>query len=94
MVGFLFLILVFILVVQSTSVVGMFLNFAALGFVIEVDNIAFGLAMKGYVGQTMKKECAKVEDFKMPQAKSIILRRFVFVMVAFLLFIFYLVICA
>lgn len=92
-VGFLFLILIFILVVQSTSVVGMFLNFAALGFVIEVDDIAFGLAAKGYVGRNMKKECVKVEHFKMPQAKSIILRRFVYLMVTFLLFAFYIVIC-
>ena len=55
-IGILFLLAIFILIVQSTEVVGMFLNYAALQFITEVDDIAFKLAALGYVGKSMKKE--------------------------------------
>eukprot|EP00978_Attheya_sp_CCMP212_P002970 scaffold6079_cov66-Attheya_sp.AAC.3 len=39
----------FILIVQSTTVIELFFNFAAVQFVSELDNIAFQLAYKGYM---------------------------------------------
>jgi len=55
-IGILFLIAIFILVVRSTDVLGMFLNYAAMQFITEVDDIVFKLAALGYVGKCMKKE--------------------------------------
>eukprot|EP00978_Attheya_sp_CCMP212_P027465 scaffold91963_cov33-Attheya_sp.AAC.1 len=39
----------FILIVQSTKVIDLFFNFAAVQFVSELDNIAFQLAYRGYI---------------------------------------------
>jgi hypothetical protein len=60
--GALFQTAIFILVVQSTSVIGMFLNFAALEFITQVDDIAFALAKRGYLTDAIKDECDHVSD--------------------------------
>eukprot|EP00978_Attheya_sp_CCMP212_P037983 scaffold183906_cov55-Attheya_sp.AAC.1 len=48
-VGVLSIAISFILIVQSTTVIELFFNFAAVQFVSELDNIAFHLAYKGYM---------------------------------------------
>eukprot|EP00978_Attheya_sp_CCMP212_P038522 scaffold191813_cov45-Attheya_sp.AAC.1 len=48
-VGVLSIAISFILIVQSTTVIDLFLNFAAVQFVSELDNVAFQLAYKGYM---------------------------------------------
>ena len=60
----------FILVVTPNSVVEMFLNFAALEFITEVDEIAFALAVRGYLSSTMKTSCIAVTRFKLPPNKG------------------------
>lgn len=69
MVGILYQIAIFILVVTPNSVVEMFLNFAALEFITEVDEIAFALAVRGYLSSTMKASCVAVTRFKLPPNK-------------------------
>ncbi|CAJ1934567.1 unnamed protein product [Cylindrotheca closterium] len=69
-VGILYQIAMFILVVTPSSVVEMFLNFAALEFITEVDEIAFALAVRGYLSSTMKDSCIAVTQFKLPPNKG------------------------
>jgi hypothetical protein len=68
--GALFQITIFILVVQSTSVIGMFLNFAALQFITEMDDVAFALAKRGYLTDAIKDECDHVSDKMIPCVKE------------------------
>lgn len=60
--GSLFIITIFTLVVQSTTVVGMFLNFAALEFITTVDDVAFALGKRGYFTNSIKQACDEVND--------------------------------
>lgn len=71
----------FILVVTPNSVVEMFLNFAALEFITEVDEIAFALAVRGYLSAKMKESCVAVQKFHLPPRKGgRCLRRTVYVL--------------
>lgn len=88
-VGLLFLIAIFILIVRSTDVLTMFLNYAALQFISNVDDIMFAISAKGYVGRVMKKECKKVADFQLPPPKQRFIRRIVYYSVIIVLFIMY-----
>ncbi len=47
--GFLGIVVAFIFIVQATNVLDLFLNFLAVQFVSELDNVAFYLADKGYL---------------------------------------------
>eukprot|EP00978_Attheya_sp_CCMP212_P045430 scaffold346263_cov24-Attheya_sp.AAC.1 len=49
LVGVLSIAISFILIVQSTKVIDLFFNFAAVQFVSDLDNIAFQLAYRGYM---------------------------------------------
>ncbi|KAL3931028.1 MAG: hypothetical protein SGBAC_011497, partial [Bacillariaceae sp.] len=60
--GSLFIIAIFTLVVQSTTVVGMFLNFAALEFITGVDDVAFALGKRGYFTNSIKVACDEVNE--------------------------------
>ena len=76
-VGAFFQITIFTLIVQSSTVIGMFLNFAALQFITEVDDIAFALAARGYLGRTMKHCCLELSDHELPMSsRKIFIRRF------------------
>ena len=55
----------------------MFLNFAALGFITEVDDVAYKLIDRGYFSIEMKLVCEQVKSYKLPNAtKGPWLRRF------------------
>jgi len=60
--GSLFHMTIFTLVVQSTTVIGMFLNFAALEFIVLVDDVAFALAKRGYFTNSIKEYCDEVSE--------------------------------
>lgn len=47
----------FLLMMQSTSVIGMCLNFAALMFVQEIDDVAFQVASLGLISRRIEVEC-------------------------------------
>lgn len=73
--GLIFLVLIFILNVQSTTVVGMLLNFAALGFITEIDDFAFELALRGYFSDSLQQTCEHVTKHKTPDMKGPLLRK-------------------
>ena len=84
------LIVIFILTMQSESVLGMALNFAALMFVSEIDNVAFGLAKRGFIcSPSIEKETMNVSEFKLPKSKTgfnLIIRRVMFVFLLAILY--------
>ena len=59
----------FLLLVQSTSTIGLMLNFAALAFVQEIDELAFQLGKRGYLGISISEDCARVSEHMIPKQK-------------------------
>lgn len=55
---------IFVLVMQSKDIIGMFLNFAALMFISEIDDIGFKLADNGFVNKALKAACDDVRRVK------------------------------
>jgi hypothetical protein len=51
----------FILLVQADTMLEIFLNFAALAFVSELDNIAFKFATQGFFGEDIKHDTEIIE---------------------------------
>ena len=68
--GALFEISVFVFVMQSTTILDVFLNFAALEFIVSVDEFAFKLAKKGYVSNGVKRACDEVSHRKIMRRKG------------------------
>lgn len=76
------LLTIFILIVQSSTVIGMMLNFAALSFIADIDDVAFSLAKNGFVSDTLEREANHVTELKIPsRQKSKLLRRIMFLAV-------------
>lgn len=61
-VGLLVLFVAFLLVVQQESVVEIFLNFLAIEFVSELDNISFHLALRGFGGIEVRRVARAIEN--------------------------------
>ena len=68
--GALFEIAVFVFIVQSTTILDIFLNFAALEFITSVDEFAFMLAKRGYVSNAVKRACDEVVRIKILRRKG------------------------
>jgi hypothetical protein len=79
--GALFQGVIFILIVQSTTVIGMLLNFAALSFITEVDDVAFSLAQRGYFSASIQYTTEVVSNFTTPSTKGPWLRRIAFFLI-------------
>lgn len=75
--------LIFILIIQSKDVIGMMLNFAALSFVSDIDDIAFFLAKNGFVSDAVERECRQVSEYEFPtrKRKSKWFRRVLFMLI-------------
>lgn len=58
---------IFILVMQSSTIIGMFLNFAALQFVWCIDNVGFTLAKNGFITAGVQEACEVVDNLKIPE---------------------------
>ena len=70
------LVALFILMMQSTEVISLFLNFAALHFVSEIDNVGFAMAKLGFITDSVQNETKRVRDLKVPsRSTSNIFRR-------------------
>jgi hypothetical protein len=61
------LIINFVLLLITDEVLSLFLNFAALGFLQSIDDVAFHLAANGYVGDNMEDKCAIVKTVDLPK---------------------------
>jgi hypothetical protein len=57
----------FVLLLITDEVLSLFLNFAALGFLQSVDDIAFSLAHDGYLGDLMEDNCILVKTATLPR---------------------------
>mgnify|MGYP000269718801 CR=1 FL=1 len=49
----------FVLLMSSSSLLGIVLNVAAIFFVSEIDDISFSVASRGFLGDGMARECKK-----------------------------------
>mmetsp|Transcript_25801 Transcript_25801/g.39581 ORF Transcript_25801/g.39581 Transcript_25801/m.39581 type:complete len:788 (+) Transcript_25801:155-2518(+) len=54
----------FVLVMYSTEVVDLLLNFTAMEFVATLDGSAFEIAAKGFLGITLEKKARVIQDFR------------------------------
>jgi len=54
------LVITFLLIMRSSSVLDLLLNFSAIEFVTNLDNVVFELAKEGFLGHTLKKEAKKL----------------------------------
>jgi len=54
----------------ADSVLGLFLNFAALHFLQVIDNLALEMAAKGYLTDYMEQEATLAEAARLPKRKS------------------------
>ena len=69
--GFIYICINFILVLQSTTVVGMFLNFAALSFIFSIDDIFFSLSEKFFFTDDLAVLACKIKNMKVPVPQRI-----------------------
>lgn len=65
-VGLQLTIILFVLMMQSTNVLGFCLNFAALMFIQEIDDAAFSVASQGLVSRKVQAECLGVGRIMIP----------------------------
>ncbi|CAB9500303.1 expressed unknown protein [Seminavis robusta] len=77
MAGLLLLLTIYILTMQVDSVLGIMLNFAALHFMADIDNVAFDLAKAGFMGNMLKNAANDVVNFQVhkPSAEQGFLQR-------------------
>lgn len=57
MIGYTFLCSVFVVIVQVTDVLSMFMNILALSFVESIDDIVYELAKRGFLGRLIMSAC-------------------------------------
>lgn len=60
--GFLLLLVSFILIMQSTSVIDLTLNLTGLHFIQELDDMGFSLAAAGLISKRTQDDCHHVAD--------------------------------
>lgn len=60
-------VVLFFLVMQSTNVLGLALNFAALTFIYEIDNITFEMSKHGFLTRKLKSACERVNGHVVPR---------------------------
>ncbi|CAB9503424.1 expressed unknown protein [Seminavis robusta] len=92
--GFFMIMNLFILLMQSTTVVGMCLNFAALHFVQDIDDVAFAVAETGLVGQVIQAEVKGVGDIMTTAAnirRTLWMRRFLLGTIVTALYVFWII---
>lgn len=58
--GYIFLCSVFVVIVQVTDVLSMFMNILALSFVESIDDIIYELAKRGFLGRPLMRACKPV----------------------------------
>ena len=63
-VGYLFLLCLFLTVVQETNVLGIFFDVLALEFVENVDDVVFELSKRGFFGRSLRKATKRKHYFE------------------------------
>ncbi|CAB9508221.1 expressed unknown protein [Seminavis robusta] len=62
--GLLLLVCIFILIMPVDNVLDIMLNFAALDFMADIDDVAFYIAKAGFVGRELQRAANKAAEFK------------------------------
>jgi len=60
----------FVVMINASSVQGLFLNFAALHFLQSVDNIALDLAAQGFLGDRLEEKAKDVQELHLPKRRE------------------------
>ncbi|VEU37288.1 unnamed protein product, partial [Pseudo-nitzschia multistriata] len=68
--GFIAMLATLLLILISDSVIDIVLNFTAVNFISELDNVAFDLARKGKYGRTLEDEAKRIETLVLPPCMS------------------------
>jgi hypothetical protein len=68
--GILLLVTIFILTMQVDSVLSIMLNFAALHFMAEIDDLGFQIAKMGFVRRRLQEQTEEVLNFQVPLQKQ------------------------
>mmetsp|Transcript_27170 Transcript_27170/g.49050 ORF Transcript_27170/g.49050 Transcript_27170/m.49050 type:complete len:527 (-) Transcript_27170:162-1742(-) len=84
--GIFFLFINTTLLLQATQILGAFLNFAALGFLSEIDNVALRLARDGYLTESLERVAGDVLLMKLPKNHNDTMQVMDSVMIAILFF--------
>ena len=69
--GFFGLALTFLLIMQSTTVLDLLLNFLAMEFVSQLDDVVFVLTRAGFFGRTLSEGAKKMSDEDTPYKVSV-----------------------
>eukprot|EP00978_Attheya_sp_CCMP212_P031742 scaffold121030_cov55-Attheya_sp.AAC.1 len=69
--GFMYLVVSFFLIIQSTDILGLFLTLAALNFVSKLDDVAFSIAKHGFVSNRLEVLAIIIVDLPIPMARSL-----------------------
>lgn len=81
---------IFILTMQVTDVLSIMLNFAALHFMAEIDDLGFGLAKLGFVTPQVRRQAEAVDGVIFPKRRTtFILRRVLYCLTLTILFVGY-----
>jgi hypothetical protein len=62
--------LAFVFIVQSSTVIDIFLNFAAVTFVAHLDNLGYSLAAAGLIGRAAQAATLDAKEIKLPLRKG------------------------
>eukprot|EP00808_Paulinella_micropora_P029467 g65760.t1 len=73
--GFLGMFTSVIIVCQSSDILGLFANFAALTFISSLDNLSFIFAKAGFIGPTLKKQAELTSEFQYVETPRPILKQ-------------------
>jgi hypothetical protein len=68
--GLLVVVVSFFFIVQADNVLDIFLNFAAIGFVSELDNLGHRIAAEGWIGAPIQLIAKKIKDDTLPVKKE------------------------
>lgn len=60
----------FVLLLQAEDVLSLFLNFAALQFLQDIDNVGFALADKGYLTEHIEEIAKSAQELTLPKKQS------------------------
>ena len=60
----------FFFIVQANNVLDIFLNFAAIGFVGELDNLGLRIAAEGWIGAPIKELAKKLKNTTLPAKQT------------------------
>jgi hypothetical protein len=69
--GVMYLVVSFVLIMQSRDISGLFLSLAALNFVSSLDDVAFSIAKHGFVSDRLEALAIIIVDLPIPMARSL-----------------------